>query len=91
MLDVKNSYVIHTSQINAEIEFLGEQAADDLPMNGVLPVRQNFHVFLLHALLIIDMSIRAVLKTPHMAASRLHGQDYNQDNWSFHIVFIDCL
>lgn len=73
----------------AEIEFLRKQAADDLPMKGGYgPACQTeFACFLLHAVLIYNICLSML----HMAVSRPHIQDHNQDNWSFHIVLIDCL
>jgi len=74
----------------AEIEFLRMQAADDLPMKGGLRscLSDRICMILLHAVLIYNMCLSETL---HMAASRRHIQGHNQDNWSFHIVLIDCL
>lgn len=95
MLDVKDSYVIHTSQINACGDWIFEKASSRWSSHegGLWFCLSgwNLHVFASCSIDLWYMSIRAVHEMLHMAVSRLHSQDHNQDNWSFHIVLIDCL
>lgn len=90
VLDVKDSYVIHTSQINACGDWVFEKASSRWSSHegGLWScLSDRICMFLLHAVLIYNICLSKL----HMAVSRPHIQDHNQDNWSFHIVLIDCL
>ncbi len=87
MLYVKDSSVIHTLVFDkASSGWSSHEGGLWFCLSG-----WNLHVFALCSIDPWYMSVRAVHEKLHMAVSRLHSRDHNQDTGRFHIVLIDCL